>query len=200
MKAKTPAGEVVIDFTVIRPKQFDLEDMRLKLLSEMSKFSNEVISEYNKTVRYWDKNKPVFTKSLKTNVKNKKFVSTEVYTENKLYSYIDYGTGPTEIVPNVETESGKIGTWRGYKAGSKPGPGVLDTLATSPSQVGKIKTTGKLPDGKGSYLPLNIGLKRDSIHHPGVAARGFTDAISDKFEEKMRDRFQSVLDGAEYWK
>lgn len=186
---------IKFDIEVIRPKEFDLSNMRLNLLHEMSAFGDEVIKEYKKTTSYWIANRPEFIKTLDTGGKGGETVVVTISTNSKIYEFLDKGTRAHLENPKPvgsERDGNVIGTWGTFRAGSTPG--VLDTAKT-PAGVGKIPVPGR-------YLSLNTTESRSSIPHPGFRARKFSELISEKMTggSRLQERFQSVLDKSKYYK
>lgn len=186
-----------VEVKTIRPPQFDLSNMRKDLVFAMGDFSKEIQAAFNRTTTYWKRNRPVFTRELKT---TGKYVSVTVSTDNKVYGYIDQGTKEHSIeIPPIgpEREGNRMGTYGAFKPGSMPG--VLKVGAKG--QVGKLRIpAGQVSNGvKGYYLSLNTG--GEYVIRQSIEARGFSDMIYDQYDDDvLQERLQKVIDRANLYK
>lgn len=172
----------LITWVEIRPKEFDIKGItRLEFLHELTETADRVVSEYNKTTVYWKNNRPVFTRKVHTNYGgNKELIGFDVYTDNPVYKFIDFGVKGHVIQPGPK-EEGPKGTWGTYKAGSLPGTLQVD-------RTGGTKVIGS------GYLSLN-----QVINWPGIEARRFTELIKEKLESDdydIRGRMQEAMNRA----
>jgi hypothetical protein len=171
-----------VRFQAIRPKNLDIPELRLALLSGMNQISQDILREYRKTVSYWKSNKPNFTRTLETNVGGKENIAINIFSDNEIYKYIDRGTS-SRIVDGSEHPVVLSGT---YSAGSMPG-----TLSVSP---------------QGSVEGGGTRVLRGVFFWPGIRARLFTEQIAEKIQSssefRMTERLQSAVERArdKWWR
>lgn len=171
----------IVRFETIRPKNLDISALRLAIVAEMNSISQDIIKEYNKTVSFW-KRKPIFTRTLETNVNNKESIAISIYTDNKIYPYVDRGTAG-RVIDSRQNPVVLPGT---YSAGSMPG-----TLSVSPQ--GGVEGGGQR-------------VIRGVFFWPGIKARLFTEQIKEKVQRstnfRLTERLQSAVERsrAQWWK
>jgi hypothetical protein len=164
-------------FEAVRPKTLDIKELRLSALAGMNELSEDILREYQKTTKYWKKNRPVFTRRLETNVGGSgEKIAVTIYTDNSVYRYIDRGTSGTVI----DARKKPIVMSGVYKAGSTPGTLIINSL-------------GGVEGGSKRVL-------RGVFFHPGIRARLFTEQIQKKMESssefRMTERLQSSVERA----
>lgn len=92
----------------------------------------------------------------------------EVSTDDEIFGYVDEGTPP-----HIITAHG-------------PGPLVFGV-------GGRAKTTPRVIGSKAGTKGSTIARARQ-VHHPGTAAREFTDTIKKKWDDRLPDVLQRAID------
>lgn len=92
---------VTISITPIVPKEvFNIDAVRLELLNALRAQGREIQREYKATTKTW-KHKPKF--EMKISLKRMApEASVIVWTDDRIYGYVDRGTQPHPIVPKKQ--------------------------------------------------------------------------------------------------
>ena len=171
-------ADSTINFTEIRPAEFDDQFYRLDLLHAMDSWAQDAIKEFNKTTEFWDKSRrPVFTRSLSTVADGRTKISITVSTTDPVYNWLVQGVSAHPI---KKVKDFKSGTWGLFKAGSLPG-----TLRVRQGGKVKIKGNGEF------YLSLNW-----EIPWPGIKARNYYELVRHTMEVTPRSSLQYRLQSA----
>jgi hypothetical protein len=109
-------------------------------------------------------NRPVFTIVAPTPFER------QVMTDNEIYGYVDEGTKPHIIVPRTKKALAFFAG--GYKA--KTRVRVIGSKA------------GGSPPGINTIVPI--------VHHPGTDAREFSQAIEEKWNDRLPEILQRAID------
>ena len=123
--------------------------------------------DLKKTVKTWE-NKPTFKVSVKVDTPSQPVYTVRVWTDYKVYKWLDEGTKPHEI---VSVFTSMLRFHEGYNA--KTQPGVIDSRS-------------------GGEYGENVF--KEEVWHPGVEARNFYETISEKqrahIQKKLQKRFE----------
>jgi hypothetical protein len=92
-----------------------------------------------------------------------------VATDNEVYGYVDEGTPPHIITAKSPTKPLTFGI------GGRP--------KTAPRVI------GSRPGGKGATI-----VRAQVVHHPGTAARDFSETIKEKWDDRLPDVLQRAID------
>ena len=148
---------------VIRPKEFNLSAFMRSLESVMHMTADVIDADFAKTTQTW-KVRPDFQKIVKT---TGLVWSAEVFTENEIYGYVNYGTDPHEIWAGAYT--GKSDKTRLFFASQFTPKTQAGIIGSNPGFVGERDT----------LTPM--------VHHPGNEGRFFDKAIKKKREKPFAD-------------
>jgi len=151
-------------------KLFEEDAIFNMAISTSKDAARKTARSFRRSTKTW-KNKPTFRIR-----KIPGEVDWEVYTENKVWHWLDKGTKKHEIAPKGKANGGSDRL--AYQTKFTP--------KTSPNRV------GSKPGGKsGNYW---IGKKGQSVMHPGVKARKWTERQAEKEEKRFFDSFLKGLD------
>ena len=154
----------------IKPKALKAKEMRLALLSAMGKMETVVKKDFQGTTKTW-KHKPVFESLI--SLRQAAGPVLFVFTQDKIYGYVDKGTRPHEI-------------WAGYYTGKSD----KKTLAF-PSAFTPKTTPGSLKSGPGSSGGDTVFTPY--VEHPGTKPRDFTGQIKKLEEPKFKRAMEAAM-------
>ena len=157
----------------IKPKKLQDKAMRLALLNAMDKFGTVVKKDFQGTTSTW-KHKPVF--EVQRSLRQAAGPILFVFTQDKIYGYVDKGTRPHEI-------------WAGYYTGKSE----HKTLAF-PSAFTPKTTPGSLKSGPGSSGGDTVFTPY--VEHPGSKPRGFTKIIAKEDLPKYKRAMEAAMKAA----
>ena len=143
--------------------------MRAALTSAMQKFGTVVKQDFEETTKTWD-HKPKFEASI--NLRGPGPVLF-VFTQDKIYGYVDKGTRPHDI-------------WAGYYTGKSE----HKTLAF-PSMFTPKTTPGSLTAGPGSSGGDTVFTPY--VRHPGTKPRGFSKGIAKQDLPKYKRAMEQAM-------
>lgn len=144
--------------------RFKPGEFRQAMHAEALTVAAEMGNDFNKTTRTW-KHKVDFETVVKTPPGE---VSAAVSTKDEIYGYVDKGTKPHRIRPK---KGGFLAFQGKYK--SKTTPHVINSHQGGAS-------------GQFVYT-------RKAVKHPGTDAREFSRDIQAKWQPKLADRMQKVI-------
>jgi hypothetical protein len=184
-----PVGISISGF--IPREVINIDAVRLELLNALRAEGRAIRRDFQKTTRTW-KRKPKFEMKVSLRrVADEGYV--EVWTDNEIYSYVNYGTGMYigrgryRIAPKVRRR------WAGGTPGGRGGRYRRAARAIAyPSRTTPKTTPGVLGSGPGSRGgPIRV---RAWVWHPGIRGRHFDLAVAALVTKT--DRFQTRVDGA----
>jgi hypothetical protein len=156
-------GALMVKMTAIVPKKL-LDSFRPALQKALTETGKGIEKDFQRTTKTWQ-NKPAFTQEDHLSGDP---MSTEVYTEDEVYGYVNSGTKPHVIRP--KTPGGRLAFQGTYTA--KTSPGVIDAKG----------------GGKSGAMVYSQG-----VQHPGTDAREFDKAIAKEWEKKFPDAVDEAL-------
>ena len=154
----------------IKPKTLQIDKMRLELLNAMHKFGTVVKGDFEATTSTW-KHKPKFEDQV--SLRQATGPALFVFTQDKIYGYVDKGTRPHEI-------------WAGYYTGKSD----KKTLAF-PSMFTPKTTPGSLKSGPGSSGGETVFTPY--VQHPGTEPRGFSKGIAKQDLPKFKRAMEAAM-------
>ncbi len=150
----------------IKPGRFKDEALRREFRNALRRVGRVIKKDFQGVVRTW-KHKPDF--KVETHVTARiPSPSVEVYTTDKIFGYVNMGTG-----------GAKKGTGETYEIWAGIYTGKSDKKALAfPSAFTPKTTPGSLSSGSGSSSGPTV--VRPYVEHPGITPRRFDEAIAKK--------------------
>jgi hypothetical protein len=153
----------------IKPSKLKINNLRLHLLTVMHKVEREMLKDFRATTATWVEHDPKF-ESLVAMAPNGPEVL--VWTDDKIYKYVNDGTDPHVITPIAPNTALKF-KWDGY--GSYK-------AKTTPKVIGSVKSS--VPQTTQHFA---------GVMHPGTEARKFDETIEAKWKPKFKDMCNQAL-------
>lgn len=154
----------VLKMKALKPKAFSGRDATNKLLGATRKAGNDIKKDFEKTTATW-KRKVVFEVQYKVRPSGPEVF---VFTDNRIYGYVNDGTEPHFIFP--------------VRAKALAFPGGGYSAKTTPRVIGS--TSG------GSS---GATVFRAYVEHPGTTARNFDEEIGKLWESKFKRRIEDAM-------
>lgn len=155
------AGVTMLQIRAIIPSEpaINPTELQAAIQAALDASANEIRLEFEKTVESWNE-KPEFKVETAQNVR-------QIYTVNEIYTYVNDGTKPHEILPV------RAHALRFITGGSpKTVPGFI---------------------GSGSGAVGSETVFSRGVNHPGTVARDFDVAIQEEWTERLPERMQAVI-------
>lgn len=122
-----------------------------------------VLADYQKTVATWT-DKPEFESKIKSTIKG---ASLTIWTDDKIYEYVDLGTKPHKI--RAKTAKGLV-----FLVGGEP--------KTEPDII--ISVPGK---------PGTLWRRKMEVDHPGTKARNFSKIINKSWRKEFQEEMRAAV-------
>ena len=165
---------MVVLFKEIKPSRLREDKLRLELLNAIRKVGRATRREFEATTKNW-KHKVKFEMMISL----KDGPTALVETEDKIYGYVDEGTG------QAAGRGGKYPIFAGIYTGKSK-----KKVLAFPS-VSRPKTKpGSLKSGAGYRGKVDVAVPY--VEHPGIKPRGFSKQI----KKKMLPRFKREMERA----
>lgn len=166
----------MITFKTISPKAFNVGALEKELRKAQREWMADVVKEYRKTTKYW-KHKVAFTGRLS---ERGMVTKIEVGTDDKIYGYVDEGTG------QAAGHGGKYKIEPGYYTGKSNKKALAFPSVSTP----KTKP-GRLRSGYGRKGKTIVLARK--VMHPGIKPRGFSPQIKKKMEPVLETDMQNAM-------
>jgi hypothetical protein len=149
----------------IKPSRLKEDFLRLKILSIMHKMEREMKKDFQATTETWEY-QPEWLSMVGTSPNGPEVM---VWTDDKIYGYVNNGTESHVIVGNPLLAF----SWDGYGSyGPKTTPGIIGSVD--------------------AVLPTTP-VVFSAVLHPGIEARNFDKAISEKWTPKFKDMCEQAM-------
>jgi len=163
-------------FKVVKPKRFDDKAMTERLRYHAKKVAKEMREDYERTTATWQ-HKPEFKETVSTG-KGLGGVAAEVSTTDKVYGYVDQGTGQAaghrpDRYPIVPKRAKMLAFASIFSPKTKP-----KVLGSGPGMRGPIDTF------------------RKKVMHPGIKPREFSKTIEKKWQPRFKAQMQAAMKDA----
>jgi hypothetical protein len=156
----------------LKPATLRRDAFRPIFLNELRKAGRDIIADFKKTTATWDTDV-----KFEMQISLSGGLSVEVYTENKIYGYVDKGTkGPYPIFAGIFTgKSNKKALAFSSQFAPKTIPGVIGSSAGARGSIDTV---------------------RPYVTHPGIKAREFSREIEKKWQTIFKRRMEKALSEA----
>jgi hypothetical protein len=161
----------------VKPAKLKEAEMRRCFRNAMRRVGTGMRKDFERTVATWE-HKPEFRESTHV-TKNDDEIAVEVWTENKIYGYVNDGTRPHDI-------------W----AGAYTGKSNKKVLAFVPGGVPKTQP-GRLDAGPGSP-GTGAAVYTPHVRHPGTEGRHYDRQIEREWDKKFKHEVEIAMRQAQH--
>lgn len=155
--------DLMIRFSVLRPKPIKDRDMTSALVEGMDKFAKEILKDYERTVRTWN-HQVKFISDMEI---RKRSIVVHTGTQDDIWNWVDRGTRRHPIFP-------KRKKWLRFQPKYR--------------RKTRVNVIGSWPGG-----PSGPFVFAGSVMHPGTKARNFTKVLLKRWKPKLTQMMKKQM-------